>query len=71
MNPFQCFLALGHSEIAIKIHIRSQSRYHWKKLETLKKYLLASGLDVALVMGSMNFLGDIALKRKRYYFAKK
>lgn len=31
----------------------------WKKLEVLKKYLLASGLDVAKVRWSMNFLGEV------------
>jgi len=31
----------------------------WKKLETLKKYLLASGLDVAMVAAEYDFLDKI------------
>ncbi|WP_421795493.1 hypothetical protein [Haliscomenobacter sp.] len=40
----------------------------WKKLGVLKKYLLASGLDVAKVAVVVNFLGNIGLKLKKSYF---
>lgn len=42
-----------------------------KKLETLEKYLFASGLDVSKVMAEYEFLGEVDLKLEKDYFAKK